>query len=85
MVYMFPLLMTLLGAIAGHLFLGGGADHQPEVLLAAAGGLALASLILRLYHRRVQRDRRYQPVILRQAVAVQPVAVRVETPTLKGF
>lgn len=84
MVYLFPLVAMLAAALVAKL-LGGGGVPDGWVILAGVGGLMGASLFLRRYHRRIQRDNRYQPVILRKAPLVEPVPVNIDTSSLKGF
>ncbi|MGA7801176.1 MAG: SoxR reducing system RseC family protein [Gammaproteobacteria bacterium] len=70
-VYAVPLLALLAGALFGQYMAVqlGLADVEGTTVLAGLAGLGVGLLWLRGFGRRIQRDGRYQPVILRRAGA----------------
>ena len=71
-VYTVPLIALLGAALAARgLWPAAG---EPTVVLSGLGGLAAGLVWVRLFARRVSRDPRYQPVILRRVGAPDPRA-----------
>ena len=79
-VYAVPLLALLLGAVLGRLGAGSGlwASGEAASLVLGLAGLAAGLLWLKRFTRRIQRDRNYQPVVLRRLAT--PVINRVALP-----
>jgi len=72
--YLLPLMLLFAGAILGQTAFA-SAGEEP-IVLSALAGLGLGFLAVRALSRRFQNDIRYQPVVLRRAVATT-VAVNV--------
>ncbi len=66
-VYILPLLLMLFFAIAGKVIaLQTDWPVETTVIVFAVAGMITAAVWLRRFTRRIQNDRRYQPVILRR-------------------
>jgi len=76
MVYTLPLLLMLAGAVLAQAVAGGG---EAVSILGGALGLGAGFWMMRRHALRSRQDRRYQPVILRQAV--YPVGLHPRTTT----
>jgi sigma-E factor negative regulatory protein RseC len=61
--YLLPLVLLLAGALLGQTAFA-GAGEEP-VILCGALGLGLGFLATRILSRRVENDRRFQPVVVR--------------------
>lgn len=66
--YMLPVFALILTAILGQLGAAqmGAPVTEPYAILGGLFGLIIGLLLVRGYSRRIDRDRRYQPIILRQ-------------------
>ncbi|MFO7641648.1 MAG: SoxR reducing system RseC family protein [Candidatus Competibacteraceae bacterium] len=69
LVYLLPLALLLAGALLGQAVFA-GAGEEPVVALGVVG-LGLGFLAVRVLSRRLRRDARFQPVVLRRADAVE--------------
>lgn len=77
-VYLLPLLAMLGGALSGQsLFEGGG---EEPVVLSGALGLLAGFVWLGRYARRIGRDPRYQPVVLRRLGRISSPMAGVPAP-----
>ncbi|NIR62130.1 MAG: SoxR reducing system RseC family protein [Gammaproteobacteria bacterium] len=77
-VYTVPLVLMLLGALAGEgLVPGPYGKGEGVTIVFGALGLAVGFLWLRLFTVRIRHDRRYRPVILRRTA---PTALGAECP-----
>lgn len=72
-VYATPLVGLFAGA--GLATAWSGADGEGLAILGGVLGLAAGFLVVRRFSRRIQTDRNYQPVVLRQSI--QPVGFRI--------
>jgi len=73
--YLLPLLLMLSGALLALQFSHAAGSNMTDLvaILGAATGFAVALLILRFYSRKLERERRFQPVVIRKAIP--PVTV----------
>lgn len=69
--YLLPLVLMLAGALLGEAAFA-GAGEEPVILLGALG-LGLGFLAVRVSSRRWRDDVRFQPVVLRRVVALEPI------------
>ena len=67
-VYLVPVLGLLCGAGVGELLAGniGASQTEPIAVLMGLTGMALGVAWVRRFARRIETDRRYQPVLLRK-------------------
>jgi sigma-E factor negative regulatory protein RseC len=80
-VYAVPLLLLLLGAVAGEMGAARGLWIDSEIASATAGltGLAAGLLWLRRFTRNIQGDHRYQPVVLRRLGVLTDTGMGIES------
>ncbi len=71
--YLLPVVLLLAGALLGESAFA-GAGEEPVILLGALG-LGLGFLVVRIRSRRLQKDPRYQPVVLRRCLPDAPGGV----------
>ena len=69
LVYLLPLALLLAGALLGQAVFA-GAGEEPVAALGVVG-LGLGFLAVRVLSRRLRRDARFQPVVLRRANAME--------------
>ena len=78
--YAVPMLGLLLGSILGRALLAGMSSGEAASILCGFGGLALGFYVVNLHARRVSRDPRYQPVVLRRTATADMQQVPVPLP-----
>ena len=66
-VYLLPLLSMIIFSVCTHLLVPTTTNyHELYVLLSGVVGLIMAGLILKFFYHRTQKDKRYQPIVLRK-------------------